>query len=151
MSKEQIINDLPGDFVRKMRNWVRSRSGNGYVMTSAYEGGTASSGYAETIIPVLVGEASDVDSGLRVVPLSERAAVTLFWEREGNSLRWMGRCLGINEKTVEVRVRHGHALLRMALTSIGLHLDGIAAENAEKAGLFTNRDRTGAIARRRTL
>ena len=33
MSREAILQELPEDFVRQMRDWVRSRKGGDYAMT----------------------------------------------------------------------------------------------------------------------
>lgn len=121
MSKEAIINELPEAFVRQMRDWVRSRSGNGFAMTSAYDGLGPSSGYAETPIPILYGAVGDVDIAMLQVPLREREAVRLFWEREGNSIRWLTRRLGLQKReTAEARVRKGHDLVREQLRLITL-------------------------------
>lgn len=109
MSRESIIQALPEDYVRRMRNWAKADAGSmSYAMTSAYEG-ERSDGY-DSHMPILLGEAQDTHAALGAVPNRERIAVVLFWQYEGNSIRWIGRRLEINEKTVEVRLRDGHAL-----------------------------------------
>ena len=118
MSRETIIAELPEHFVRQLRDWVRSRSGNSFAMTGAYDGMRAGNGYAETQIPILYGAVGDLDVAMLAIPIRERSAVQLFWEREGLSLRWMGRRLAVNRETVEARVRRGHALLRDQLLLI---------------------------------
>lgn len=135
MSKEQIIKELPEAFVRQMRDWVRSRSGNGFAMTSAYDGVANSSGYAETPIPILYGAVGDVDIAMLAIQLREREAVRLFWEREGNSLVWLGKRLKVSDKTAEVRVRAGHELLREQLRLIALKAARYQ-EAARNAGAF---------------
>lgn len=113
--RNEIVRELPVDFVRKMQNWVKSRNGSGFAMTSAYDDVKDSSGYAISVPPTLVGEASDVDEALAKVPNREALAVQLFWEMDGASLRQIGRRLLIDYHTVESRVRKGHTLLRAEL------------------------------------
>lgn len=136
MSKEAIISALPEEFVRQMRDWVRSRCGNGFAMTSAYDGLGPSSGYAETMIPILYGAVGDIDTAMADIPLREREAVRLFWEREGNSLRWLGRRLNVNHETVEQRVRQGHAMLLEELRIIRLNARRYN-ETAQRLGAFS--------------
>lgn len=135
MSKEAIIKELPEAFVRQMRDWVRSRSGNGFAMTSAYDGMPSSSGYAEMPIPILYGAVGDVDIAMLQIPLREREAVRLFWEREGNSLRWLGRRLAVNHETAEARVVRGHALLREELRLITIRAARYQ-DTARRVGAF---------------
>ena len=135
MSKEAIIQELPEAFIRQMRDWVRSRSGNGFAMTSAYEGMPSSSGYAEMPIPILYGAVGDIDLAMLQIPLREREAVRLFWEREGNSLVWLGKRLAVSDKTAEVRVRKGHELLREQLRLIALAAERYQ-DAARSAGAF---------------
>lgn len=135
MSKEAIIQELPGAFVRQMRDWVRSRSGNGYAMSRAYEGLASSSGYAEAPIPILYGPVGDIDAAMMQIPLREREAVRLFWEREGNSLRWLGRRLSVTHETAEARVRKGHELLRAELDVI-IRYAARYQESARRVGAF---------------
>jgi len=136
MSKEAIIRALPEEFVRQMRDWVRSRLGSGFAMTGAYDGMGPSSGYAETVIPILYGAVGDIDAAMADIPLREREAVRLFWEREGNSLRWLGRRLAVTHETAEARVRKGHELLREELRLIRLNALRYN-EAAQRAGAFS--------------
>lgn len=110
MSYETILKDLPEDFIRKMRNWARSNLGGGmYAMTSAYDG-VRSDGY-DTQMPILDGEAQDVDAALMTVPNRFRQAVMLFWTYEGRELTWLARRLECDYRAVERRVRQGHMLV----------------------------------------
>lgn len=119
MSRESIVKELPTDLVRKMQNWVNSRTGNGYAMTSAYEGGAPSSGYAETIVPVLVGEAADVDEAMKHLPNVEKKAIRLFWECDSASLSWIARKIGVKGgKRTERVVRNAHRMLRDELAAL---------------------------------
>ena len=116
MSYQSILAELPDDFIRKMRNWARSNLGGGnYAMTTAYDGSGPSSGYAETRIPVLNGEAEDVDSALCHLPNRYRQAVMLFWSYEGRPLTWLARRLHCEYRAVERRIIDGHLLLRAEL------------------------------------
>lgn len=122
MSGESIIKDLPEDFVRKMRNWARGNCGAvSYAMTTAYDGMGPSSGYAEASIPVLGGEAADVDQALAAVPNRYRQAVMLFWQYEGRPLTWLGRRLHVDYRAAERRVRQGHHLLIAELARRSKH------------------------------
>jgi hypothetical protein len=110
MSRESIIKDLAEDYIRRMRNWSRADSGEGiYASSSIYD--PAGHIRGETVIPTLIGEASDTHLALQAVPARERNAVMLFWQYEGRALEWMGRRLGnIHYETVERRVIKGHTL-----------------------------------------
>jgi len=136
MSREAIIQELPEAFVRQMRDWARSRSGNGFAMTTAYDGVGPSSGYAEMPIPIMYGAVGDMDIAMLKIPLREREAVRLFWEYEGNSLRWLGRRLHVQHETAEARVRKGHELLREQLRLIVVMATRYQ-EAAHRAGAFT--------------
>jgi hypothetical protein len=115
MSRESIIKDLPEDYVRRMRNWVRADSGQGqYAMTSAYTGERERGDVYDSHMPVLEGEARDTATALDLVPNRERQAVMLFWQYEGRSLESLGKRLSpeapLHYETVERRVREGHRL-----------------------------------------
>jgi hypothetical protein len=112
MSKESIIKDLPRDFVRQMRDWVKTGSCVGmYSMTSAYEG-MPNSGTFGSRIPSCTREATHLERALEALPNRERCAVMLFWLYEGNDLVWLGRRLHCDYRTAEARVRTGHDLMR---------------------------------------
>jgi len=134
MSRASIIKDLQPDFVRKMQNWARARTGNGYAMTTAYDGGVASSGYSETKMPVLMGEAADVDEAMKQMPTLEKAAVRLFWECDTASLSWIGRKIGVqNGKRADRVLRNGHKLLREELAVL-MQIKARYSEQAEFLG-----------------
>jgi hypothetical protein len=137
MSVESIIQQLPEDFVRLMRNWARSNaSGGDYAMSGIYDDMLASR-YAESRIPIINGEAADVDRALRQVHNRERQAVIVFWSYEGRSLSWLARRLSgtgkvINHETVEARVRRGHDDLQAELRRLK-RLAQAYAETARQA------------------
>lgn len=145
MSREVIAAALPADFVRMMRNWVRAKAGGDYAMTSAYDGMQDSSGYAISRIPILRGEADEVDQALAKLPARECAAVMLFWQYEGNSLRWLGERLKVDHKTAKVRVECGHQLLRDELSRARAHVHRMRDEVAAAVEAGGSRRATGSI------
>lgn len=146
MSYESILAELPEDFVRKMRNWARGNCGQvNYAMTSAYDGFRATSGYTTLSPNVLGGEVTDVDIALAAVPNAYRQAVSLFWQYEGRSLRWLGKRLHINHETAEARVRQGHVLLRSQLaenSGKSHHYHDLYEQTAKEAALAASRTAT---------
>lgn len=148
MSREVIIAELEKtkpDFVRKMRNWVRAKDGGTYAMTDAYDGMQSSSGYAESRIPILRGEASEIDIALVKVPARESLAVSLFWQYEGNSLRWLGRRLAISDVTAKSRVERGHERLQYELAQLAAAQYQAREELAEVQATGGSRRATGSI------
>lgn len=135
MSRESIVRDLPEDFVRKMINWARVVPGSGYAQSSVYDGGKTSSGYAESIIPVLVGEAADVSEALKQLPTKEGAAVKNFWELQGLSMRKLAKKLDVHRNDVEALIRRGHAMLRLELNSLAIKTTHFHREAMFSAGL----------------
>jgi hypothetical protein len=79
-----------------------------------YDGMQSSSGYAESRIPILRGEASEIDVALVKVPTRESLAVSLFWQYEGNSLRWLGGAWR-SDVTAKSRVERRHDRLQYEL------------------------------------
>lgn len=112
MSKEQIIKDLPDEFVRQMRNWVLTGSCVGlYAISPAYEGMPHNMVYRSRP-PPFGGEYSHLERALDALPSNLWLAVRLFWQYEGNDLVWLGKRLKCDFRTVEKRVREGHDLMR---------------------------------------
>ena len=121
---ERIFRAISDDFVRKMRNWARTRAGllHGVTSTSIYDGPIRVDRSPELMIPLLEGDAQDVTYGLQQLPARYRQAVELFWDMEGASLRRLAkRCgkHGVNHETFEAWVIKGHELLRVEL---GAHI-----------------------------
>lgn len=115
---QQIVEILPEHFIRLMRNWVRAKSGGiGFAISGAYSG-MAHDTYDGPSMPILLGEAANVDSGLERVPARERCAVMLFWQFEGRSLPWFGRRLGLDYRTAQARIIKGHELLQRELRTL---------------------------------
>jgi len=114
---EEIIRALPVDFVRRMRNWARANAGLGIdgVRAVDFDVEYGWSGYREATIPTSDGEAVDTDSALALVPVRYRQAVALFWQYEGNSLRWFGRRSRVHRETFEQWLQIGHDRLNCEL------------------------------------
>lgn len=117
MSVDQIIRELPPEFVTKMRNWARSHAGGGmYARSRIFDDVQIRSGFDETMVPILRGEAEDVDNALAVLPGQLRQAVSLFWQYDNPPLAWLGRRMNphgkaLDWRTVEARIRRGHEAL----------------------------------------
>lgn len=136
---ERIYAELSEDFIRRMRNWVKAR--DMAVTPSSWPGPhniygrCDGSGYMETPIPLLSGEAQDTEAAIRNLPGRYRDAVKQFWTYEGKSLRAHaqkyevpeppeqegmslgrhGQKRGIDPKTFEIWVIKGHELLKQEL------------------------------------
>jgi hypothetical protein len=99
-----------------MRNWALTTSGvvpMSYAMSSCY-GISAKDTYGDGGEPILIGEAEDINAALAKMPLRYRIAVMLFWQYEGRPLAWFARRCGdgVDWRTFERRVAHGHDLLK---------------------------------------
>ena len=68
--------------------------------------------YREATIPILNGEAQDVQEALIALPGRYRQVVEQFWRFEGRPLRWHGRHRGVSFHTFETWVIQGHELLK---------------------------------------
>lgn len=112
----RILDVLPGDFVRRMRNWAKSNAGMGslgYGQQPMWRA-TPSGGRGELPINILSGEASDTDAAIAKLPARYGQAVKLFWQYEGQPLTALAkRCgVGVDYRTFEKRVMDGHDQLR---------------------------------------
>lgn len=116
MSKEAIINELPEEFVRKMRNWAKTGTEIGSCpISSAYVGGRIGSGTFGPSIPTWGGEVSDLQRAIDSLKERERLAVRLFWLQEGQDLVGLGRRLHCDYRAAERRVRKGHEEMLLEL------------------------------------
>lgn len=118
MSAASILAKLPDQIISMMRNWARSNAGGGmYARSKAFDDVHVASGFDETIVPVLRGEAEDVDNALAALPVRARQAVMLFWQYDNPPLAWLGRrmspppCKPLDYRTVTTRIEDGHARL----------------------------------------
>lgn len=113
---DRIMDCLDPHFVRLMRNWAKATAGSSadYSMTSAYAGKVGSDGYDSTM-PILRGEAVDVDVAFQAVDIPQRIAVQLYWLWERKSYRWLAMKAGCTHPTFVSRVMDGHLALRQEL------------------------------------
>ncbi|SEN71514.1 hypothetical protein SAMN05216404_106170 [Nitrosospira multiformis] len=124
----KIYNAVSENFIRQMRNWALTTAGvvsSNYLISSCYDPAPRDTYGDGQRQPVLMGEAEDVNNALLQLPLRYRQAVSLFWQYEDRPLAWFGRRLMIDWRTFEVRVMHGHELLRSEL-----------AKQAEKVAIY---------------
>lgn len=114
----KVMAALDEHFVRLMRNWARVAIGTSeaFSTTGAYDG-IGSDCWGESGIPVLTGEAADVDAALQAIDQRYRGAVVLFWTREGESLPRIAVRIrpGMHYETAQAWVMKGHELLRAEL------------------------------------
>jgi hypothetical protein len=118
---ERIYKALPEHFIRCMRNWARASCGLLSVaglISGIYRGERFGDGYAEAQIPILHGEAEDVERALNALPIRFRQAVQLFWWWEGDRvMRRIERRLQLRNGTAEAWIMRGHELLRDQLSA----------------------------------
>lgn len=114
----KIYAALTYQFTLRMRNWAWTNSGGqvGYAMSHVYAMGVRGS-YGQARTPLLTGEAEDTSRALAALPVRYRQAVSLFWQYEGRPLSWFAlrSGTGVDYRTFEKRVMHGHELLRAEL------------------------------------
>ncbi len=86
----RIYKALTQDQIRMMRNWIKGKDG-----TPIGGGGSfhlvATTNVYESRIPILYGEAVDVEAAVKTLPGRYQGAVRQFWTYEGRSLRWHAR------------------------------------------------------------
>jgi len=105
---DRIYEALDSDFIRRMRNWVLSTRGTP-VAVSGIE--YMDDRYHEARMPVLMGEATDIDEAIRSIPGRYHQAVAQFWRFEECTLRWHARRRGVHHDTFQTWVLRGHELL----------------------------------------
>ena len=130
--RQKIIEALDHHFVRAMRNWARWSAGSsmGYAQSSAYDG-VIGDGWDGSGIPLLEGEAKDVQAAMGAIDRRYSHAVRLFWEREGESLpRLARRCrLEMDYRTFQTWVMRGHDLLKVEMHRRRAQMDRTAHMN----------------------
>ena len=107
----RVYKQLTEDFIRKMRNWAMAEAG-APVSAMTLDLGCTSDRYRESTVPILNGEAQDVQAALCALPIRYRQVVEQFWRFEGRPLRWHGRHRGVSFRTFEGWVIQGHELLK---------------------------------------
>ena len=137
---DRIYAELTEDFIRRMRNWVKAR--DMAVTPSSWPGPhniygrCDGSGYMETPIPLLCGEAQDTEAAVRNLPGRYRDAVKQFWLYEGQSLRRHALRRGVSYHTFEDWVIKGHELLKAGLAkNTAYHQARAAIARAAGAGV----------------
>lgn len=115
----KIYKAVSENFVRQMRNWALTSAGASMgesLISSCYTLGGGDR-YPESREPVLIGEAEDVGMALGKLPNRYKQAVSLFWQYEGRPMVWFARRCGegVDWRTYERRVMHGHELLKAEL------------------------------------
>jgi hypothetical protein len=119
--REKIMRLLDHEFIRRMRNWARAGTEASASISSVYDDVLCGSDGYSSRIPTLFGEAEDTDRALAKLPVRYSAAVRVFWQWEGISLREMGRKLRADRHYVTERVRVGHQLLDVELKLQAMH------------------------------
>jgi len=117
MSKK-IYQELPEEFIRRMRNWARWNAGTdnplGFGAQPAWRNAPASR-WGDMPIGILSGEGGDTEGALNALAIRYCQAVKLFWQYEGQSLAYLARRCVVDYRTYEQRVIDGHDLLRAEL------------------------------------
>lgn len=86
---DDILNALPHDFVRRMRNWARTVDGTAVSTSTLSE--RVDHTRTERPIPVLLGEADDTHRAVLKLPPLQQEATTVFWTHQARELKWMAR------------------------------------------------------------
>ena len=110
---KEIMMALPDDFIRCMRNWARYKVGSSLGYAAVNLAAEPSGGYREARLPILSGEAEDIDRAIQTLEIRYRRPVELFWAWEEIELTVLARrCGGIERRTFAKRVMEGHVLVR---------------------------------------
>jgi hypothetical protein len=120
MSKK-IMQALSQDFIWRMRNWALANSGSEYGRIRAMDyGAVSTSGYRESAMPILTGEAHDTETCITAIPMRYQPAVRQFWCNEGRPLVWhatkLGR-YGVDDTVFCAWVMRGHECMQGALAA----------------------------------
>jgi hypothetical protein len=86
----RIYQALTQEHIRMMRNWVKGKDGTPISASGSFNLVGTSNVY-ESRIPILYGEAVDVEAAVKTLPGRYQGAVRQFWTFEGRSLRWHAR------------------------------------------------------------
>lgn len=131
---QRVYSELPENFIRLMRNWASSEAGVGSWLISRVYKGMPRTIYAGGRVPILRGEASDVELAMRVLQPAYRVAVVLFWSFEGMSFRQLAERCGLAcHQTYQSRLSRGHEQLRAELARRSAQFARLEAENRETA------------------
>lgn len=110
--------DHDADTHRMMTNWARWKTGApiGLAVSGAYEL-EARGRREEASIPLLNGEASDVDQAIDLLPEPLRLVVAEYWLRKGTIREKLRRCR-CGSETFYRRLHHSHDRIRAHLRSL---------------------------------
>jgi hypothetical protein len=86
----RIYQALMQDQIRMMRNWIKGKDGTPIGGSGSFNLVGTTNVY-ESRIPILYGEAVDVEGAVKTLPGRYQGAVRQFWTFEGRSLRWHAR------------------------------------------------------------
>lgn len=103
---------------RMMTNWARWKTGApiGLAVSSAYEL-EARGRREEMSIPLLNGEALDVDQGVDLLPKQVSLVVAEYWLRQGTIRQKLHRCR-CSSKTFYLRLRQAHQRIHAHLRAL---------------------------------
>lgn len=113
---DDIIDALPDDFVRRMRNWARTVDGVS-VSTSQLQDRVDHT-RPDQPIPTLIGEAQDTHKRVQRLPRLQQEVVAVFWTHLARELRWMARATPILREarlgsySFRQELESGHAALQ---------------------------------------
>jgi hypothetical protein len=132
---DKIYAALSEDFIRRMRNWARAVTGQVTALRSTWsiEISGRRAGIDGPPLPILGGEASDVDAALRLLPHRYRWAVEEFWSREGRSLKQHARGREIDDTTMCEWIMRGHEQLKGIFAARRREWHAISQANARIA------------------
>jgi len=90
---DEILERLPEDFVRRMRNWSASIGGCAVSTASSTwdMAGGSSGGWYQAPIPVLVGEAVDTQTAIYKLGPLQQDVIAIFWLYHARTIAWMAR------------------------------------------------------------
>lgn len=130
--------DIEDETQRRMINWVRWKTGApiGLAVSSAYAL-EAPGRREETSIPLLNGEAMDVDVAVEVLPLELKLAIDEYWLRKGTIRQKLHRCR-CGAKVFYLRLDQAHGRIRQHLQVLKNRGRRLAALHARAAPIDSN-------------
>lgn len=87
----KIYRALTQEQIRRLRNWNKGKDGTPIGRSGGAFDLVSTSNVYESKIPILYGDALDVEAAVRTLPGRYEQAVRQFWKYEGRSLRWHAR------------------------------------------------------------
>lgn len=90
---DDILDKLPDDFVRRMRNWARTVDGTSVATSKLQE--RVDHTRQEHPIPTMHGEADDTHRAVLKLDRLHQEVLAVFWTHLARDLRWMARATPI--------------------------------------------------------